>query len=136
MGPDVLAMLIPIVAIGGAFGVAAFKVWIAHREKIETLRLQQSQHQAEFDRQFLGMGDPTTQNAHLNVILDRLVSIEKRLDGLDGSSPAAIPAPPQVQPAAMPLNPIPLTPIPPATTTPPGSESPERRRQTNIDNDA
>jgi len=85
MGPDTLALMIPIVAIVGCMCVAAFKTWAAHREKIERMRSEQAARQAQADRELLSLGRGDV-SAHLEAILDRLTAMEGRLSALEGES--------------------------------------------------
>ncbi len=136
MHEETLVLMIPIVAILGAFAVAGFKLWIAHREKLEEMRHQRLERQRQADADLLSMGDPT-HSAHIQVILDRLLAIERRLQGLETG---ATPAPPAV-PAAR-LSPTPAPPIvaPHAPTVwpaapaapPPEHPAPDRRRDTEL----
>jgi len=111
VGPAEIGVLIPIAAIVGGIGFAAFRQYMQHRERMEELRQQNLSRSADADREFLG---PDLQAAHLEAILERLSSIEQRLDRMDGARGATTPV----------THPAPITP----TTT-----SPADRREREVE---
>lgn len=84
MAVDVIGVMIPIVAIVGAFVFVAFRHWTRHCEHMEELRQRNLTLLAESDRELLGY-DSDLQSAHLTAILERLNSIEQRLSEIDGT---------------------------------------------------
>ncbi len=84
MAVDVIGVMIPIVAIVGVLGFAAFRHWTRHCERMEELRQRDLDRAAESDRALLGY-DSDLQSAHLAAILERLNSIEQRLSETDGN---------------------------------------------------
>jgi hypothetical protein len=120
MGPDVLALLIPIVAILAVFGVGALRVWIGHRERLEALRVGQAEREAERDRELLGLGNPLG-SAHLEAVLARLTALEDRLKALEGGAPVAPAVGAPVQ-----------TPVTPGAVLSGSSGERQQRRETNL----
>jgi hypothetical protein len=84
MAVDVIGVMIPIVAIVGVLGFAAFRHWTRHCERMEELRQRNLERAAESDRALLSY-DSDLQSAHLTAILERLNSIERRLGEMDGN---------------------------------------------------
>ena len=82
MDVEVIGVLIPIIAILGAFGFAAFRHWTGHCERMEELRQRNLDRAAQSDRELLSY-DSDLQSAHLTAILERLSSIEQRLGEID-----------------------------------------------------
>lgn len=79
---DVIAVIIPVVAIVGAMGIGALKLLIEHREKLARMRAEQAEREAERDRELLGLGGGLG-NAHLEAVLARLASLEERLAAME-----------------------------------------------------
>jgi tetrahydromethanopterin S-methyltransferase subunit G len=75
-----LMIVVPVLAVAG---VATLAVTLWHRAKMKKLEIEEKERQAEEDRQILGLGSNDGLSAHLEPILDRLNSIERRLDYLE-----------------------------------------------------
>ena len=75
-------LAIPLAAIIGAIAVAGFGIWVHHKSKMRRLQIEDMEAQAEADRAMLGMSGSEV-NAHIQTILDRLVTIETRLGQLE-----------------------------------------------------
>ena len=92
MIPEMLGVLVPIVAIAGGLGVGALKMWIRHREQLIRWQMERDERQSERDQQLLGLSSGADPN--LMVILDRLSALERRMQALEGEpipAPAIVP---------------------------------------------
>ena len=72
----VLVLMAPLMA---AIAVAGFAIWVSHKSKMRKLQLEEMERQAEMDRELLGLTGRDA-SAHIEAILDRLRSVETRLD--------------------------------------------------------
>ena len=77
LGPEQLVFMIPIAAILGGLAYGAVELLFKHRERVEQMRAERAQAQAEVDRELIG---GVTASPHLDAILERLNAIEERLE--------------------------------------------------------
>jgi hypothetical protein len=90
MNPEVLGVLIPIVAIVGVMAVGVVKMWIKHREQLIRWQMERDERQSERDQRLLGLSSGADPN--VMVILDRLTALERRMQALEGE-PIPVPTP-------------------------------------------
>lgn len=78
-----LAVLaVPLAAIVGGIAVVGLAIWVAHRNRIAKLQIEEKERQAEIDRELLGLGSKEIA-ANLEALLDRMKAVETRLDKVE-----------------------------------------------------
>lgn len=78
-----LAVLaVPLAAIVGGIAVVGFAIWVAHRNRMTKLQIEEKERQAEIDRELLGLGSKEI-SAHLETLFDRMKTVETRLDKVE-----------------------------------------------------
>ena len=76
-------MAVPLSAILGGLAIAGLAIWVAHKNRMTKLELQEKERQAEMDRELLGLGGGAGVSAHLEALLERMKSVESRLDKIE-----------------------------------------------------
>ena len=76
-------MAVPLTAILGGLAIAGLGIWVGHKNRMAKLELQEKERQAEMDRELLGLGGGAGVSAHLEALLERMKTVEGRLDKME-----------------------------------------------------
>jgi hypothetical protein len=98
-GVVIAVFAVPVAFILGLVLVATLGIRSWHGMKMQRMKMEEAERQAQMDRDLLGLGGGGV-SAHIEAILARLESIENRLDKVDGGSARPVPRTVPVTPAS------------------------------------